>query len=146
MYKISQLDIDELIVRPEGWESQSDEAYDKLLQEYPGYVYRGMTSGEYNNTVGSGNPIQSSGDYSFDFEGTSFSEDPGTAEGYVNFGRDDPRKTGIPNYLVEVIKTDSMYKDSDGYIKDKKPVPISSVVSVWEFTPDEIGNLWMRKI
>ena len=145
-YKIAQLDVEEEIVRPEGWGATSREKYDVLLQTFPGYVYRGMTSQEYNNTVGAGEPIKSNLSYSFGSEGTSFSEDPGTAEDYVNFGRDDPRKTGIPNYLVEVERTESMYQDTDGYIKDKEPVPISKINAIWEFTPDEEGNLWMRRL
>ena len=146
IFKVSQLNIDSIIVRPEGWEAVSDEAYDLLSTTSSGYVYRGMTALEYENTVGSGNPIKSTGDYSFDFEGTSFTDDPGTAEGYVNFGRDDPRKTGISNYMVEVMRTDSMYLDRDGYIKDKEPVPLSAVTAIWEFSVDDSGNLWMNRV
>lgn len=145
-YRVAQLAIGEAIVRPKGWDAQGDEVYEDLSKSYSGFVYRGMTAAEYSNTVGMGKPIQSTLDYSFDSEGTSFAEDPGTAEGYVNFGRDDPRKTGVPNYLVEVEETETMYRDQDGYIKDKKPVSLDNVHAVWEFTSDEEGNLWMRRL
>ena len=145
-YRVSQLSIDEEIVRRVGEEAQSEHIFEELIQTFPGYVYRGMTFTEYNATIGSGKPILSNLSFSHGSEGTSFSEDPGTAESYVNFGRDDPRKTDIPTYLVEVEVTESMYLDIDGYMKDKNSVPLSNVKSVWEFSPDEEGNLWMRRI
>jgi len=145
LYKISQLSVDEGIVRPEGWDAISEEFYEMFDFESSDYVYRGMTQTEYESTVGSGEPIKSNLSYSYSSEGTSFSKDPGDAESYINFGRDDPRKSGIPTYLIEVKVTDTMYQDSDGYIKDKNPVPISNVNAVWEFF-DEDGDLIMKRV
>ena len=86
-----------------------------------GHVYRGMTTPEYENTVGRDGLVKSTGAYSYAHEGTSFSDDPETAESYVNFGRDDPRKTGAATYLVEVACVDSMERWADGYIKTPEP-------------------------
>lgn len=131
--KISEIP-DRLVVRDANGLSEESRI---LLQGNPGKVYRGMTKDEYDATVGAGNPIQSKGSYSFAAEGTCFADDPATAESYINFGRDDPRVTGQPNYLVEITRTDTMYTDTDWYPKDKNPVPIENVTSVWEFYPDE---------
>jgi hypothetical protein len=47
-----------------------------LNQGSPGKVYRGMTKEEFDNTVGQGKEIKSTGAYSFAEEGTSFSLTP----------------------------------------------------------------------
>ena len=120
----------DIILRPKGWEAQGDagQAWLKKVMR-SGHFYRGMTNDEYKATVGAGKPIKSTGRYSFSIEGTSFSHDPGDAESYANSGRDDPRKTGKPTWLVEVLKTKTMYRDRDGYTKDKEPV--DTVTRVW---------------
>jgi hypothetical protein len=82
----------------------------------PGFVYRGMTADEYDATLGAGRGVQSRGDYSHSSEGTNFAEDLASAESYVNYGRDDPRKTGRPTYIVEA-PADGMNKGGDGYFK-----------------------------
>lgn len=134
------------VVRPEGWRATGDEAVAWLNGlKKPGMVFRGMTSDEYRNTVGKHSPIKSTGQHSLSVEGTCFTEDAGDAEGYVNFGRDDPRKTGKPTYLVAVEKTPTMYRDRDGYDKDREPVPYDNVIGVWEMYGED-GAVWAKKI
>ena len=110
-----------------------------------GHVYRGMTLAEYEAGIRSGKPIMSSGQYSFSNEGTNFTDEPITAEGYVNFGRDDPRKTNKSNYLIEVEVTPTMKMARDGYIKSKEPIPNESVTRIWEMYPQN-GAVMVRQI
>ncbi len=124
---------EEFILRPVGWEITTEEASDWLRSlKHREFVFRGMTSEEYNNTVEKGLPIQSIGKYSFESEGTSFAESAEDSESYVNFGIDDPRKTLKSNYLVEVAKTSNMIRDKDGYYKSKEPVEYEEVGRIWE--------------
>lgn len=103
----------------------------------PGHVYRGMTQDEWYSVIAKGE-IQSTMRYSHPSEGTSFTEDVETAESYVNFGRDDPRKTARPTYLVEVKRLDFMEKDPrDGYLKARKPVPSSAITRVWRMVDED---------
>lgn len=96
-------DLDGMVVRSAAWNRDDYErSRDILLRADPSTAWRGMTQTEYDATVGAGGDVQSRGDYSFSVEGTMFSEQPASAEDYVNFGRDDPRITGRPTYLVEV--------------------------------------------
>jgi len=99
-----------------------------------GMAYRGMTEQEYAATVARDGRVMSRGDYSFAVEGTSFAEDIETAEAYVNSGRDDPRKTGAPTYIVEVDKG-LLTRDTDGYWKSSAPVPVSG--RVWRVEADK---------
>ncbi len=73
--------------------------------------------------------IKSDGRYSLEGEGTCFSDDAADAESYVNFGRSDPRKTRLPNYLIEV-KSDALQRAADGYWKAPS-VPASAITRVW---------------
>jgi hypothetical protein len=116
----------------------------------PGHLYRGMTEVEYKATVGKRRGVRSRQDWSAEGEGTSFSLDFQTAEDYVNFGRTDPRKTGIPNYVVEV-RVDNVKRGKyrsfpdgpgsavltpDGYVKVADPgIPQSQVTNVWRMEP-----------
>jgi len=135
-----------MVLRPEGWEALSDEAFETLGRwKSPTLVWRGMTQAEYRATIGARKPIWSTGSYSLEGEGTNFSTDPLDAEGYVNFGRDDPRKTHRPNYLVGVRRTPEMAQARDGYIKSPVPVDLSKVEVVWEMRGDD-GVLVARKI
>jgi len=105
----------------------------------PGHAYRGMTHEEYHATVGAGKGVKSRGDYSHSSEGTSFADHPDVAESYVNFGRDDPRKTGKPNYMVEV-KQDHLQRDKrDGYLKAKvgAEIPREHITRVWKMHPHD---------
>jgi hypothetical protein len=97
-----------------------------------GHLYRGMTQAEFENTVGSGRGIKSTGAHSHSSEGTSFTHEPEVAESYVNFGRDDPRKTGKPNYIVEVRGQDGFYRDRDGYFKSKDEVSADRITRIWK--------------
>jgi len=121
------------VLRPAGWNATGDDGAEALGKwRRAGHVYRGMTEREYDATVGRREPIHSTGRHSLAGEGTNFADDPGDAESYVNFGRDDPRKTGKPNYLVEVKLTDAMKRWPDGYIKSSEPVLYASVTRVWK--------------
>jgi len=133
------------VVRPADQEATSQEVYDlfwaawKTLgrqEEYmqdpvpPQVLWRGMEEAEYAATLGAGEPLQSRGDYSLSVEGTQFSDDPGTAEGYVNSGRSDPRRTGVPNYLV-AVRGDVGTRKPDGYYESHGAVPLTAVLGVW---------------
>lgn len=120
-----------IVVRPEGWDA-AVETVDGWKRA--GHVYRGMEDEEYKATVAKGKAIKSIGRYSHPSEGTNFDDDPGGAESYVNFGRSDPRKTGKPNWMVEVKRVESMKRGSDGYWKSSDPVPVSDVTRIWRFS------------
>ena len=98
-----------------------------------GHVYRGMTHDEYHATLGAGKGIKSTGKYSNASEGTNFAEDPESAESYVNYGRDDPRKTGKPNYLVEA-RAEGMSRKPDGYYHTTTEV---SPTRTWAMHPED---------
>lgn len=102
-------------------------------QRVPGRLYRGMTKAEYDDTVGAGRGVESTNRYSLQSEGTSFADDPESAESYVNFGRDDPRTTGVPTFLVEIDPAglDFIERNRQGYFYAHKPVPQSHVTRVW---------------
>lgn len=117
-----------------------------------GHAYRGMTEVEYLATVGAGRGVRSRADWSVAGEGTSLAFDAGTAEDYANFGRTDPRKTGLPTYLVEV-KLDAtpprapllqfpvpVVQTRDGYIKARDGIPQRQVRRVWRMAPQD-GNV-----
>ncbi|MFA6233494.1 MAG: DUF5661 family protein [Bacteroidota bacterium] len=127
----------EVILRPEGWGSTGPEGYAFLRSlDRPGHVYRGMEEAEYRVTVGAHRPVGSKNQFSFSSEGTNFAEDALTAEDYPNFGHSDPRKTGKSNYLVEVVRTDGMIRNRQGYIESHEPVPYGNVSRVWEMRAD----------
>lgn len=120
----------EFTLRPAGWRALSDEGSRFLRSlESSDSVFRGMTETEYKATVGSGRPIWSKGLHSHPSEGTNFARSAEDAESYVDFGRDDPRTTGRPNYLVEVARTSEMVDARDGYVKS--PIPVDSARRVW---------------
>jgi hypothetical protein len=122
------------VVRGVGEETGGDEL---AAWNRPGHVYRGMTQDEWYSVIAKG-VIQSTMRYSLPSEGTSFAEDIQTAESYVNFGRDDPRQTARPTYLVEVKRLDLMEKDPrDGYLKARKPVPSSAITRVWRMVDED---------
>jgi hypothetical protein len=129
----NELNRSDLVLRPQEYQATTNEGYAFLESlKRPGHVYRGMTGVEYNATVGAGKPIMSTGAHSHSSEGTNFTDDPVGAEGYVNFGRDDPRKTGKSNYLVEVKVAPTMKVEPDGYTKSKEPVPLEAITRAWE--------------
>ena len=131
------------VLRPLGWNATSEEGHAFLKSlEGPAFVFRGITETEYSATIGSGKPIWSRGDYSHSSEGTNFATSAEDAESYVNFGRDDPRKTGRSNYLVRVRKTPEMILGRDGYVKSHNPVDAEAV---WEMLPVE-GEIQIRRL
>lgn len=142
---MKRLLLDRFVVRHPGQSAPTQEAYDLLWSAWkslgrqekyledpapPQVLWRGMEEAEYANTLGAGKPLQSRGDYSFSVEGTQFSDDPGTAEDYVNFGRSDPRQTGSPNYLV-AVRGEVGTQKPDGYYESHRPVPPGEVLGVW---------------
>ena len=116
-------------LRPVGWEATSDVGSAALeALRRPGHVYRGMTDDEFQATVAKTGLVKSIGKYSFSVEGTNFSDDPSDAESYANYGRDDPRKTGRPNWLVEVAISPEMKRwAADGYYKTLAATPAERV-------------------
>lgn len=137
----------DLVLRPKEYQATTNEGYEFLESlKRPGHVYRGMTNTEYQATVGGNKPIMSTGAHSHSSEGTNFTEDPAGAESYVNFGRDDPRKTGTSNWLVEVKITSTIKLERDGYWKSKEPVTLDNVTRVWEMYPSEDGAVKIRQV
>lgn len=123
------------VVRAEGRADspRSVEAQDNMSSfNKEGSVYRGMTQREFNATVGARRGAESSKDYSFGSEGTSFAENFQDAESYVNVGRDDPRKTAYSNYLIEVSKGDNLKKNRQGYHEAHEAIPMDQITRVWE--------------
>jgi hypothetical protein len=90
-------------------------------------AYRGMTEEEFNNTVLGAGGVESRGDYRFGTEGTNFAEKFEDAESYINFGRDDPRKTGKPTFIEEV---------------DKQPLKINRRGDYEAFEPVSPTKVW----
>ncbi len=123
-----------VVMREVGHEAATD-AVSALTQ--PGHFYRGMTDAEYQATLGSGKGVVSRADFSVSGEGTSFTDDAGTAESYVNFGRDDPRKTGKPTYLVEVAGNNGLKQDRDGYFKAQGEVGADRITRVIEMRAED---------
>jgi hypothetical protein len=123
-----------LIVRDKGSNIGSD-ALAGLTRE--GHYYRGMTDAEFNATLGSGQGVKSNNEYSLKGEGTSFAGDAPTAESYVNYGRDDPRKTGKPNYLVEVRAGENIESKPDGYYHAREGLSPEQVQRVWRMEDND---------
>lgn len=125
-----------MIIRPQGWDAPDYEA--TLSLNKPGFLYRGMTEDEYRATVGARQPIQSTGQYSFSSEGTNFADEFAIAEDYVDFGRDDPRKTGRPNFVVEIDPQElNIQRNRQGYYEAFGPVPFSAVTRIWRLEPQK---------
>jgi hypothetical protein len=116
------------VIRPAGWQASND-----VVRTWtrPGHLYRGMTEDEYLAHRAAGE-VRSSGRYSLPGEGTNFSDDAADAESYVNFGRDDPRRTGRPNYVVEVRADPALFRRKpDGYWEATGGVPLDRLTRVW---------------
>jgi hypothetical protein len=132
------------VVRPEGWETTSDRVND-LFNEWStrkNSAWRGMTEAEYKATVKQGRGVKSRGDYSHSSEGTQFADHPGDSESYINYGRDDPRKTGTPTYLVEV-KREGLSRKPDGYLETKPGIGVApeDILSVHKMFADTKGQI-----
>jgi hypothetical protein len=98
-----------------------------------------MEHEEFHATLGAGKPIKSNERYCVPGEGTCFSDNAGDAESYPNFGRSDPRKTGKPNYVVEIRHQPHIKQDRrDGYWKTQQSVHPKHVTRIWKTYPD--GN------
>jgi len=121
------------VVRTEGVSDKSFRQVDETIAvTRENFVYRGMTEAEFKNTVGKNKGVESRKDFSFGKEGTSFGEDFQTAESYVNYGRDDPRETGKPTYLVEVEKGENLKRNRQGYYEAEDAIPSSQISRVWK--------------
>jgi hypothetical protein len=103
----------------------------------PGHLYRGMSAAEYSATVGKAGGVSSDLRNSLKGEGTNFSDHAADAESYANFGRDDPRKTGVANYLVEVKAGADITKKRDGYFHSLTPLPADRVTRVFKMAPQD---------
>lgn len=128
------------VIRPRGWDAAAD-GVDELSRS--GHLYRGMTKQEFEATVGAGSGVRSSGAFSASGEGTNFADKFSDAESYVNFGRTDPRKTGEPTYVVEILG-DGIRRSKDGYYKASE-VGGDRITRVWEMI-DEAGEVIARRI
>ncbi len=144
------------IVRPAGWKANNEEAdkapnvwnrnppatqrdpkapFGPPIEVPPTHLYRGMTEVEFEAHQKAGF-IKSNGAYSHESEGTSYARDPSTAEGYANYGRDDPRTTGRPTYLVEIPNTSQFKRWDDGYYKTPDKIPLSQITRAWKMTAE----------
>jgi hypothetical protein len=103
------------------------DALDALTRR--GHFYRGMSEAELVQAFSRGY-FESDQRYCVPGEGTCFSLDAADAASYTNFGRTDPRKTGTPNFIVEVEAAPSIKIDRDGYPKVKR-LPVSYATRVW---------------
>src|SRR6185437_9324679 len=121
-------------VRPLNWEASNDVPNSWTRT---GHAYRGMEAAEFNATVGKGLPIASLNRYSLASEGTNFSEHADTAEGYVNFGRSDPRKTGQPTYVVEVLRGDNWKPNRQGYLESHEPISTDKITRIWRMDAND---------
>ena len=121
------------VVRAEGVGERAAEALEnvKALSREDS-VYRGMTKDEYDATIGKGGGVISRGDFRAAEEGTNFAEEFADAESFIDFGRDDPRKTGKPTYIVEVKKGDNLTKTRRGDYEAKTEIPSEQIGRVWE--------------
>ena len=126
MYRYDRRASKGVVIRPEGWRASNDEP-DKWTRS--GHLYRGMTESEYHYVLSHGH-IKSNESYSLKGEGTNFADGASEAESYVNYGRDDPRVTGKPTYIIEVKRTDLFKRWPDGYWKAPE-VPRSLITRVW---------------
>jgi hypothetical protein len=117
--------------RKKDWRVGSEEI-EKLTQ--PDHFYRGMTEAEFNNTVGANKGIKSNQSFSTIDEGTSWADNAQDAEDYVNFGRDDPRTTGKPNYLIEIKGSEGLLRTRDGYYKAKDEIPRNRITHIWKMS------------
>lgn len=125
-------------------ERAGTDALNALTQ--PGHLYRGMSAAEYSATIGSGGGIRSNLSASIaSAEGTNFASDAPTAESYANFGRDDPRTTGRPNYLVEVKAGPDITSKPDGYFHSRTEVPAHRITRVWRMA-NEDGAVVGRRV
>jgi len=123
-----------VVIRPEGWRAANDVPSSWTRG---GHLYRGMTEHEYKAHVRAGY-IQSTGAYSHSSEGTNFADDAHEAESYVNFGRDDPRKTRRSTYMIEVRNRPGVFeKWPDGYFKAQDPIPWSLVTRIWKMVGED---------
>jgi hypothetical protein len=111
-----------------------------------GHFYRGMTSKEYDATVGAGLGVKSDLRGSLKGEGTNFSNSLADAESYANYGRDDPRKTGDANYLVEVRGGPDITAKSDGYFHSQVAIPQDRVTRAWSMFARNGGIIMKRVI
>ena len=137
-----------MVVRPNGWNATSEEAHEHLSTlAKKDSAWRGMTHAEYENTVGRGEGVRSTGAYSHASEGTQFSEDPRDAESYANYGKDDPRKSGKPTYLVEVDRS-KLTKKPDGYYETKAGEGLAHehVRGVWKFEANDKGEVVASRV
>jgi 8-oxo-dGTP pyrophosphatase MutT (NUDIX family) len=122
-----------IVMRPEGWDAASD---DVATLTRSGHFYRGMTSEEYQATVGAGKGIMSRQDFSVTDEGTSWSKDLADSESYVNFGQSDPRKTGQPTYIIEIKGQEGLNKSPDGYFKAPTEIPALRITRIITMRPE----------
>ena len=117
------------VIIPVDWQTTKED----LNWTRPGHLYRGMTEVEFQAHRRAGY-IQSTGRYSHSSEGTNFDDSAESAISYVNFGRDDTRKTGRPNYVIEVKRNDALIPQDrrDYYFKAPDPIPWKLVTRAWK--------------
>ena len=102
----------------------------------PGAVFRGLTADEAASIQSRG-VVKSTGAYSHPSEGTSFAPDFATAESTINYGRDNPSRTGRPTYVIEVSDGPDLAVDRrDGWPKAQAPISAGRITRVWQFEPD----------
>lgn len=98
------------------------------------HVYRGINSEDWRDLLDSGlirtdKKLESS---------ASFALTAATALSYVQVGSDNPSRTGMPIYLLEVRRSARMRKVrvAYDYLIADQPVPVSEITRVFRFDRD----------
>jgi hypothetical protein len=109
---------------------------DKAPKRSRDVVYRGISAAEAAFIRRSG-VIKSDERYCVRGEGTCFADDFADAVSYVNVGRDNPGRTGVPTFVIEVSKVEEILVDPrDKYPKSSHAIPASAIRRAWRFNPD----------
>ncbi len=133
---------DKEVIRPAGWSAANEVPFSWTRSNH---LYRGMTEVEYEAHRAAGF-IRSTNKYSLPGEGTNFASDAPSAESYVNYGRDDPRRTGKATYLVEVQNEPTVFRaKQDGYYEAMDAVPWKLVTRVWRMWAERDAVLAQRQ-
>lgn len=112
---------------------------DFYREKRSGHFYRGIEEAEWEYIRSHGH-IKSIHKWCAPGEGTCFGTDIATAESYVDAGSTDPRKTGKPNYVIEVASDALKHDPRDGYYKtlgDDVEVPKSAITRAWKLVGED---------
>lgn len=101
------------------------------------FLYRGISEEEFRFILRAG-LIKSDERFCAQGEGTCFTDSWWDAQSYINFGRDNPGRTGRPTYIIEIPRQEIPIRARDGYFKTSR-LPSDVISRVWRFSPG--GNV-----